>query len=332
MRLVKLGAAAGCGALVVLSCLAGTALADAPVKTGWWNAASANGSVLPQPTTGADDLHVSQGPNGPGAIAAVAYDLSGQDVVGAMLTLKVVANSAVGTTDVLACPTQDVAWKAGGNQPLAEAPKYDCAAGLPGIRAADGTSVSFLLGTAQLLLGSGYTLAIVPSSDALPFTVDFAKPDATSLAPETPPAAEPAPTTDTYTPPPPPAPASGSGSSGSVPFLPVAGGGTGGFTPAPSTPEPAPIAAPAPVAPTYAAPAARAPLAPVGNRERYQAGTLLALLTGGLVWAWQQPGKERRLIGGLARTAPPERVIVSATPRGIGRFATARTAPARPLL
>ncbi len=332
MRLVKLGAASGAGALLVLSGLAGAAFADAPVKTGWWNAATANGAVLPQPTTGADDLHVAQGPTGPGAIAAVAYDLTGQEVTGATLTLKVVANSAVGTTDVLACPTQDASWKAGGNQPLTAAPKYDCATGLPGIRATDGTSVTFLLGAAQLLAGSGYSLAIVPSSDALPFSVDFAKPDATSLAPETAPAAEPAPTVDTYTPPPATSSGAGSGSSGSVPFLPVAGGGTSGAAPVPVAPEPVPVAAPAPVAPSYAAPAASAPLAPATNRERYQAGTLLALLTGGLVWAWQQPGKERRLIGGLARTAPPERVLVDTRPRGIGRFATARTAPARPLL
>ena len=32
------------------------------------------------PTTGADDLHVSQGPSGPAAYAAVAYDLFGATV------------------------------------------------------------------------------------------------------------------------------------------------------------------------------------------------------------------------------------------------------------
>ncbi len=108
------------------------------MKTGWWNAATANGSVLLVPTTGADDLHVLQGPTGPGAIAAVAYDLSGQDVVGAMLTLKVVPKSAVGTTDVRPALRPGVDWKAGGNQPMTEGPKYDCTKGLPGILAADG--------------------------------------------------------------------------------------------------------------------------------------------------------------------------------------------------
>ncbi len=287
--------------------------------------------MLPQPTTGADELHVSQGPARPAAYAAVSYDLTGQDVTGAVLTLTVVPDSAVGTTDVLACPTQDVAWKAGGNQPFAEAPKYDCATGLPGIRAADGTTVSFLLGPAQLLAGAGYSLAIVPAADALPFSVDFAKPDATSLAPDMP-TEQPFEPTTTAPPPPAADPGPGTGSSGTVPFLPAAQ--PPAFVPAPDPvlPEPAPVAAPAPLAPAYTAPAARAPIAPVGNRERYQAGTLLALLTGALVWAWQQPGKERRLLGGLARTAAPERVLVDVRPRGIGRFAAARTAPARPLL
>jgi hypothetical protein len=71
---------------------------------------------------------------------------------------------------------------------------------------------------------------------------------------------------------------------------------------------------------------------PVSNRERYVAGTLLALLSGLLVWAFQQPAPTPRLIGGMARKAPPALVPVDVRPRGIGRFATLRTAPARPLL
>ncbi len=334
MRVRRLSAAC---AVVAVTCLpAGAALADAPVKTGWWNAASANGMSFPAPGTGADDLHVGQGPAGPSAYAAVAYDLTGQSVTGATLTLKVVADSAVGTTDVLACPTADAAWKAGGNQPISAAPRYDCARGLPGIRASDGTSVSFLLGLSQQLAGGGYALAIVPAADALPFSVDFAKPDAASLTPD-PAGEEPvAPADpDVVTPPPPADPGTGTGTTGSVGLLPETTGDSG-FVAAPPAmlPDPAPLAAPtpAPSAPSYAPSAAAAPLAPVSNRERYQAGTLLALLSGAMVWAWQQPTRERRKIGGLARTEAPEAVLADAQPRGIGRFAVARTAPARPLL
>ncbi|MEO6203946.1 MAG: hypothetical protein ABIO67_00960, partial [Mycobacteriales bacterium] len=201
-----------------------------------------------------------------------------------------------------------------------------------GITAADGSTVTFLLGAAQSTAG-GFSLAIVPSSDALPFTVDFSKPDATSLAPEAPPAEEPAPPETATTAPPPDT--SGTGSSGSAPFFPGTLPQTNAFIPPPApTPlEPAPLAAPAP-APAYApAPVASAPLLPVSNRDRYQAGTLLALLAGALVYAWQQPRQERRLIGGLARTSGPiASVPVDSRPRGIGRFAVTRTAPARPLL
>ena len=332
MRARRLGAA--CAVVAVVCLPAGAARADAPVKTGWWNATSANGMSFPAPGTGADDLHVGQGPAGPSAYAAVAYDVAGQSVIGATLTLKVVANSAVGTTDVLACPTADATWKSGGNQPISAAPAYDCARGLPGIRATDGMSVSFLLGLSQQLAGGGFALAIVPAADALPFSVNFAKPDATSLTPD-PAGEEPvAPTDPDVVAPPPPADP-GTGTSGSVGLLPGTSGDSG-FVAAPPAmlPDPAPLAAPTPVpsAPSYAPVAAGVPVAPVSNRERYQAGTLLALLSGAMVWAWQQPSRERRKIGGLARSEAPEAVQVDAQPRGIGRFAVARTAPARPLL
>ena len=100
------------------SLLAASASATAPSKSGWWNAATANGVALPQPTTSAADLHVGQGPNGPSAYAAVAYDLPGVTVTSALIELKVVAQSTVGTIFLSACPTKDVVWKAGGNQPI----------------------------------------------------------------------------------------------------------------------------------------------------------------------------------------------------------------------
>jgi hypothetical protein len=75
----------------------------------------------------------------------------------------------------------------------------------------------------------------------------------------------------------------------------------------------------------------------VSNRDRYAAGTLLALLSGAIVWALQQPSRAHPLIGGAARKsvpagAPLPAPVVDDRPRGIGRFATLRTAPARRLV
>jgi hypothetical protein len=317
-------------ALLVL----GTSYADAPAKTGWWNSATANGVALPMPTTAAGDLHVSQGPSAPTAYAAVGYDLYGQAVSGATLKLKVAANSAVGTVDVLACPTKSSAWKAGDDQPYDTAPAYDCALGSKGIPSADGASFTFLLDSGQLLGGSAFSLAIVPNPTAGPFSVDFVKPDATSLAPEvapvedTPAEAAPAPAAPAA---PPAGTSSGSGSSGTVPL-------TAAVAPVtPVTSEQAPAVAaqaqPSPqVAPAAAAPAAAA-TSPVSNRDRYAAGTGLALLAGFLVWAFQQRNPQPRLLGGMARKAGPAAVTpVDPRPRGIGRFATLRTEPARRLV
>ena len=314
-----------------LSLLLGApASADAPGKTGWWNAASAGGVALPQPTTGADDLHVSQGPAGPAAIAALSYDLLGLPVTGAVLALTVVPGSAVGTVDVVACPTKDAAWAAGGNQAWDTAPSYDCSKGARGIASADGTRLVFNLSTVQLLPSGGYSLAIVPAEAAAPFSVDVAKPDATSLSPElaAQPVEEPAPPA----PAPPPDTSSGTAPLGSGTAAPPPAAGLE----APALPQaaPAPVAAAPPVAPSTQVIPARA-AAPISNRDRYAAGTLLALLAGGLVWAIQQQPTQPRLIGGMARKAggaPPAPVPVDSRPRGIGRFATLRTAPARRLV
>lgn len=323
---------------VLLLALASGAAADAPTKAGWWNAATANGVALPQPTTSAGDLHVGQGPTSPTAYAAVAYDLTGQAVSAATLELKVVANSAVGTIDVTACPTKDAAWKAGDDQSYDTAPAYACARGIQGVVSTDGTSVSFLLDAGQQLAGTGYSLAIVPSATAVPFSVDFVKPDATSLTPQVDAAPDdqtaPAPEPAAVAPLPPP-----TGSSGTVPLSAGVAPVTAPLTAtaplqapvlaAPVVPAPQAAVPPRAVAPAVAAPPAK----PLSNRDRYTAGTLLALFAGFLVWAFQQKAPEPRLLGGMARKAGPAAMaVVDAKPRGIGRFATMRTAPARRLV
>jgi hypothetical protein len=304
---------------------AGPVWADAPSKAGWWNALSGGGAALPMPVTGADDLHVSQGPNGPGAFAALGYDVFGQVVTAATLELKVVANSAVGTLDLMACPTKDTSWKAGGNQPMDAAPAYDCAKGVVGAATDDLATVTFFL-DAPAVGSAGYSIAIAPSPDAVPFSVDFAKPDAASLTLQvTTPEVAPAPAVEPAAPPP------AAGTTGTAPLGPVTA------PVAPVVPQQAPVVAPALPAPqAAAAPVPFTPAAtttpPVSNRDRYAAGTMLALLSGLLVWAFQQPAPTPRLIGGMARKSAPAVVPVDVRPRGIGRFATLRTAPARPLL
>ena len=336
MRAIQRLAVVSAGAVALAASLAGLASADAPTKAGWWNAATAGGVALPQPTTSTDDLHVSEGPSGSAAIAAVAYDVVGT-LSDATLVLKVVPGSAVGTIDVMACPTADTSWKAGGNQPYDAAPRYSCTRAVPGVVASDGTTVTFLLDAGQQLATGGLSVAVVPQDGALPFSVDFAKPDASSLTAQTeaPPAVSAPAPADAGTALPPPGP--GAGASGSAPI----GAGSVAAPPALAAAGPAPVTAPElPQPQTAAAPApVAAPLQPaaaskpVSNRDRYAAGTLLALLSGALVWALQQPGRSPRLIGGAARkVAPVAPAAVSERPRGIGRFAAIRTAPARRLV
>jgi hypothetical protein len=330
-RFTRAAVAAGLGLLPLLM-LAPGAWADAPAKSGWWNAAAAGGVALPQPTTAAEDLHVGQAPGGPSAYAAVAYDLLGQAVSAATLELKVVANSVVGTVDVMACPTKSASWQAGGNQPYDTAPAYDCATGVQGLLAADGTAVTFFLDAP--VAGAGYSLAIVPSADAVAFSADFTKPAASSLTPQV--QADPAVQVAPAQPPAPPA--GGTGGSGTAPLsvgtVPMAPLAPPARLEAPAVAVPAvpsPQAAAAPY--TAASAATQRPGEPVSNRERYLAGSLLALLAGFVVWSWQQPTAQPRLLGGIARKAGPGVVpVIDPQPRGIGRFATLRTVPARPLL
>jgi hypothetical protein len=331
MKAMRRGAVVVAGAAALGSVLLGlapTAWADAPARTGWWNVISAGGMALPMPATAADDLHVSQGPSGPAAFSAVAYDLLSQPVESATLQLKIAPNSMVGTVLVLACPTKDASWKAGGNQPYDAAPAYDCADGEPGMVAADGSGITFFLDAPTG--ASGYSLAIVPATDSAPFSADIVKPDAASLVVQLAEAAmEPAPFTAPAAAP--PAATTGTGavtlSAGTAPLVPTAP------LPAPAVAVPvvpAPQAAPAPVA---LASAGSRPIEPVSDRERYIAGSMLALLAGLIVWLAQQQSPQPRLLGGMARKAGPVAVpAVDPNPRGIGRFATLRTAPARPLV
>lgn len=322
--------------LSLCSLLAASASGQGPSKFGWWNTVTANGVALPQPTTSADALHVGQGPKGPSAYAAVAYDLPGVMVTSAVIQLKVVAQSTVGQIVLAACPTKDLVWKTGGDQPIDTAPEYDCTKGVGGLVSADGTTVTFPLDSQQQLATGGYSLAIVPDPGAAPFSVDFSKPDDKTLTVQ----ADAAPAAAA----PPPGPAPFGTPSGEQASAPPSSGastiiaGPAGLVPlAPVLAAPPAIEQPSvgmPAAPTHLA--ARPDLVPTGNRERYLAGSILALLAGALVWAYQQPTPAPRRLGGLARKSAPAATSLPAGTvgpiRGIGRFAIARSEPARRLI
>ena len=339
---------------------AGTAQADEPRRTGWWNAASAGGVAAPS-TTSADDLHVGNGGTGPLAVAAVSY--IGQPYTSATLTLHIVSNTAAGTPAVIACPTKDDTWKAGGDQPLSDAPAYTCQGqSITGIVGKDtgGATLTFLLdASTQLTLGTT-TLALVPvTGSTTPFSLDIAKPGATSLvvdgAQARPPGRRPStqPPTPTTASPIPAAPGSSS-PSGPAPAGLSAGSGLSGAVSlsqppdgvAPALAPPLPSAAGPSLAPQVAGAGAQVGAStPVAlhaadraaglstDRERGIALVLLVALVGGLGYLLgNKQTPPLRLLGGRARAAGIVDDGGAVRPGGIGRFSKPRTAAARRLL
>jgi hypothetical protein len=295
------------------------ASAAAPVKAGWWNAASAGGISAPQPTTAPGDLHIGQGPTGPTAIAAVAYELVGEHP--AVLKLEVRSGSTFGTAALVACPTKVRSWKAVDNGPMSAAPAYDCSRfSVPGVVSANGDTATFLLDDAQRLSG-GYSLAVVPVADSASFQVDLVKPGPESL---------------TLTRP----------ASPSTVVLPSTGG-TGFPVGAAPTPPALSAVPPSPAQPVVGAPQVASPTAstpalveaapatapkPVRS-DRFLAGSLLALLAGALSSLLQQRSPPLRLLGGVARTSRSAPTSVDEDPpRGTGRYVSVRTGPARRLI
>lgn len=158
--------------------------ADAPVRTGWWNRASAQGQALPYPAASDGQLHVGNSVDGANAYAALRYELGeAGDSFQATLVLDVVPNSVVGTPQLLACPVKKDDWKAGGNQPWSAGPGYDCSGGSSsGLVSDDGKTVAWFVDADQQARPGVLSLAIVPAPDIQePFSIDFVKPDAQSL-------------------------------------------------------------------------------------------------------------------------------------------------------
>ena len=229
-RLVAVTLAIGAGMMMV-SLHAQVALAQAPVRVGWWNTFSAPGLAAPAPTTPAGGIRVSAAPGQVLAFGAVLYRAPLGST--AKLTLKIAG--AQGTPQVQACPTKNTKWKGGDDQSADAAPAYDCTTlHAPGTVSSNATKITFKMDVLTEPRPGRLSLAIVPDLSGstgpapgvnTPFSVDFDKPTSKSLTVSTPPPPPPPPQ-----PVPPPASASGgtsapvqppSSTSASVPGAPL---------------------------------------------------------------------------------------------------------------
>lgn len=184
---------AGAAAFGAVALLAPAADAQAPVRVGWWNTVSAGTLAAPSPATPRGGMHIASAPGQVLAYGAVLYPLATKGSVG-RLTLGIA--SSQGTVQLLACPTRNVTWSGGDDQPAAKAPPYNCATHAVGAVAADGNTVTFTLPT---LPAHTLSLAIVPDTSAgdAVFSVDVDKPSPSSLDITTTPSAPPPPPTMT---------------------------------------------------------------------------------------------------------------------------------------
>lgn len=319
-------------------------------RTAWYSAASGGGLAAPQPTTEGSDLRVSRALDTT-AFATLLYRADG---VRASLDLSVRDLRAVGTPDLVACPTVGAGWAAGGNQPLDAAPEVDCGASTAfGVLSEDGTTVSFALdGPFQVEPGT-WSIAVLPTPSALgvgpppsvplPFTVDVVAPktgqftaEPEFVLPEEPVTEEPAPGVEVES----------GGASGLAPFVPglevpTSAGGAAAAPLLPSLGVPPPAAAGDAAAPAPALaqtrPAAVRPAAVQDTaRDGVQLLALLALV-GVALWVGRESALTRpgpQLLGGRARLAGAIAPVTAASaerPRGLGRFAKVRDAAPRRL-
>lgn len=369
LRLAALTTVVGAATAVAVGGSASTAVADAPTQTAWWNAFSGGGQAAPAPTTPEGGLHLSVTSDEVLAYSAVMYALpvgaSGTlelDVAGSTATPVVDPNSP--STDpairVVACPTTEP-WKAGDDQPMDEAPAYDCSVrSFVGNLSADSKTVTFLVDDGGQLTPGQLSLAIVPVTTneapgvgtklpvgaTQPYSLDFAKPDPASLlvtAAPLEPADPGSTTTTTDTGTTSPGTAGGTQSSatngGGVPAPPTMSGSdlpaaeTGG-QPADQSPVVAPDTQPGatgvPVAATV----------PAGDDTGHNVALALLIGLGVLIAATGNGQLQRapRLLGGSGRHAATATAAPAAVPltlwgnRGLGRFAKPRDTPPRPLL
>lgn len=335
---VTLGLAVGT-ALALPAGAASAELTPEAERTAWFNAASGGGLAAPQPTTSEDDLRIARALQ-PQAFSALLYSGEG---VRASLDLTIRDGSGQGTPDVVACPTVDTAWEAGGNQPMDVAPEYDCEASTSyGLLSEDGTTLTFGLDGAFQVAPGTWSIALVPTPGGvsagppptapMPFTVDLEPPAPGAFVIEqglVPPPSDEAPEVAAPT-------TTGTG------FAPAAdlGAPMAGSAPVaaalPALAAPAPeTAAPAALPPVLAtAPLAVLPASHAGDEDAGRRLLALLALAGGSAAVGYAAGQQRpgpRLIGGRARIGGPAAAGAVAAlpvgadrPRGIGRFAKIR--------
>jgi len=345
-----------------------SAVADAPVQTAWYNALSGGGQAAPDPATPAGGLHVSVASGQILAFAAVQYTLAEGSTATiefkiSNLTATPVINPTAPTTDpaayVVACPINGT-WKAGDDQPMDAAPKYDCTRSIPGNLSADSTTLTFLADSSVEAVPGQLSLAIVPvttdnipgvgtpapADTTQPFSLDINKPDAASLT-VTGTSALPAPAGA-----PKPATAGAPATNGSTTGASSTGSGVssgvslpGSLTSNTSTTSTDPGTSPV-VAPTNQAPAAAPAAATLPTNNRAHNAALAMLLLIGIGLAGMSSGQLQRapkLLGGAGRHAAMTTASAAAATaaaavpmglygnRGLGRFNKPRTEPARPL-
>lgn len=341
--------------------LSTTAVADAPMQTAWWQAVSAGGQAAPDPATPEGGLHVSVASGQVLAYGAVLYSLTEGSTatlefkVSNITATPVVNPTSPSTTpaaDIVACPTKN-SWKAGDGQSMDNAPGYDCTRSIPGNLSADQTTLTFLVDSSVEAVPGQLNLAIVPVvTDNIPgagtpapvdvtqpFSLDLAKPDATSLTV----------TSSAALPPPPPVPDSGGTATGSTAVgSSQANTGTAGSSSGVSLPgslsgsQPtsgtdagtAPVVAPSSPAIPNAAPAAATNPAKSDRAHNAALAMLLLIGLGVIAMSSGQMQRAPRLLGGAGRHAAapvPVMPMMGYGNRGLGRFAKPRTEAPRPL-
>jgi hypothetical protein len=325
---------------------AGNAGATAPFKTGYWVQAQAAALPVglpapPDPVVPKGGLIVTNGPDGPKATSAVAYEVDG--VARATLVLKVqsVAPPPAGAPSpsptlvhLAACavlgdwdPTAD-----GGSGKWEQRPAFDTANCGFGVVSADGATVTFELPSERQSAEGLFNLAIVPDPSLTgqantPFSVTFQAPAEDSLA-----AGDPEPVEEEEAPEPifDPAPADSEFDPGT--FAEFTGDAPPVFLPPlPQTVTPsAPVTSPRRVVlPPRTQPAVAVP--GDGRGERIMAVSLLMALATGWWWFGGQQARGPQLLGSLASEG--RRPARSAEPTGgIGRFARPRLTKPRPLI
>lgn len=297
------------------------AAADAPLAVGWWNLGHQGVAPPAPPDVGPTDLLVQGGPR-PSAVTALRFTVADGASVGP-LVLPLAAGSAPPRAEaVVACPTTK-AWQPAANGPWAAAPTWSCERSSAAVLSADGSSL-VVADIVRLLAEDGtLSFALVPGSSD---RVVLAAPPTTALqvAPAAPPPAAPPPAQEQPAPAPQPAPVPPavagppSFSSGISPLGPVAAAVVV------QPPQVGPAPPPVPVAPavaddvgTAATTVAARPTADDGRtRLVLLANALLLLAFFGLLGA-----------GPFGRLAPltGQPVLLPDRPRGVGRFAAART-------